>query len=188
MKLYRFDKMPGYTSRDTDRLLLTACKDYLHEIGVSPEKTPKCVLRSALGKPFLPEGLPNVGVTHTDSEVWIAFAPYPFGIDCESRIRPVRHIEALSKRYYTENERALIACQPEVEQKREAFLHLWVKKEAYVKAFGLGLHTMKAFDTEQVKGTYKDLSTEGNILYVYIPTAQEEADNVSAAKTEVTDL
>lgn len=187
MKLYRFDKPPGYTSRDTDRLILVSCKDYLREIGASSEIIPECVLRTALGKPFLPEGLPYVGVTHTDSEVWIAFAPYPFGIDCEKRTRPVRHMEALSRRYYVENERAFIACQPEVEQKREAFLHLWVKKEAYVKAFGLGLHAMRQLDTGKVKGTYKDLSTDSNILYVYIPTVQEAQDNVSATKTEVAD-
>lgn len=85
----------------------------------------------ANGKPECVGG-PAVSVSHSGGIVACAVAEAAVGVDVETR--PPRDAEMLAARYFTAAEAAWIAADPAAR-----FLELWVLKEAYLKAAGLGL-------------------------------------------------
>jgi 4'-phosphopantetheinyl transferase len=86
---------------------------------------------TANGKPAVPGG-PEVSLSHSGDIVVCAVASVAVGIDVE--VAPPRDIEAVAERYFTEAEnRWLEGADP------QRFRMLWVLKEAYLKALGIGL-------------------------------------------------
>ena len=59
------------------------------------------------------------------------------GVDLE-RIKPDFSDDAIPERFFTPREAALLRALP-AQQQADAFFELWVRKEAYVKARGMGL-------------------------------------------------
>lgn len=116
------------------------------------------------GKPELQEP-PNDGptlhfnVAHTANVVVAAFSrTHPVGIDVES-LRRDADTEALAQRVLTEAERQRWRALPAA-HRRDAFIHLWTCKEAFLKATGRGLqralHSIECrFDGDTVE-TLKD--------------------------------
>lgn len=102
--------LAAYTGRDASTFRLVAT-----EAG-----KPECV------------GGPAVSVSHSGDVVVCAVAEAVVGVDVESR--PPRDAAALAERYFTAAEAAWVAAGPAAR-----FLTLWVLKEAYLKATGLGL-------------------------------------------------
>lgn len=97
------------------------------------------ILRGPAGKPqFADPGLPQFNKSHSHGELVIGVAPSdPVGIDLECRRRRVA-VDRLAERFFHRSEwEALRAC-PEAGRK-EAFLWLWVCKEAALKRTGEGL-------------------------------------------------
>lgn len=86
---------------------------------------------TAAGKPECVGG-PHVSVSHSGSLVVCAVADVPVGVDVETR--PPRDVEGVAERYFTAAEARWIAAEP-----AERFPMLWVLKEAYLKALGVGL-------------------------------------------------
>lgn len=86
---------------------------------------------TAAGKPECPGG-PHVSVSHSGSLVVCAVADVPVGVDVETR--PPRDVEAVAERYFTAAEARWVAADPPAR-----FPMLWVLKEAYLKALGVGL-------------------------------------------------
>ena len=86
------------------------------------------------GKPYFEHSPWHFSITHTDRHAFCVLSRCPVGIDAEELDRPVRF--SLAKRILspTELERFAAAADP-----REAFLALWVLKEASAKCSGLGL-------------------------------------------------
>lgn len=181
MTVYRYGKHPLHTSADTDRMILVSLERYLKSRG---EALPPCtVRRTAHGKPFLPNGYPHIGVTHTDDEVFVALNDVPFGIDCEKRGRTARHTDSIVRRFFTDGERKLFE-EAAPDKRDEVFLVLWVKKEALVKAFGRGIGAMPNTDTQSASGHFSDRSDEADILFVYYPTAAELEALCEPSETE----
>jgi len=91
------------------------------------------------GKPHLSGqwfGSVEFNVSHSGGLVVIAVAKDPVGVDVEE-IRPdVAHSE-IAARFFSARERADLASLPAAARTR-AFFDCWVRKEAYVKAKGLG--------------------------------------------------
>lgn len=93
------------------------------------------------GKPVL-QGVHGGGVefnvSHSGDWVLIALsgAP-PVGIDVE-QIRPIRDLDALAARYFAPDEARTIRSLPAAER-TEAFFLCWTRKEAVIKAVGMGL-------------------------------------------------
>jgi 4'-phosphopantetheinyl transferase len=93
------------------------------------------------GKPSLVE--PNVdgfefNVSHSHELALYAFAlGVSIGVDVEV-IRPVNDMEALAKRFFSPLEYEMLQ-RVTPENRLEAFFNCWTRKEAYVKAEGLGL-------------------------------------------------
>ncbi len=92
------------------------------------------------GKPILDEPDPSLhfNVSHSHHLVLIAVTQRAeVGIDVE-RIRPFTNDLALAERYFSPREcRMLRLLSPE--RRNEAFFHAWTRKEACLKALGVGL-------------------------------------------------
>jgi 4'-phosphopantetheinyl transferase len=82
------------------------------------------------------QGRLEFNLAHSDGDAVIAVANgASVGVDIELR-RPVDDVDTLAKVVFSDVERRELerACDPAL-----AFLHGWTRKEAYVKALGLGL-------------------------------------------------
>jgi len=94
----------------------------------------------AKGKPLLAE--PKVekfgfNVSHSGDLALYAFAPgADIGVDVEI-IRPVDEMDAIAKRFFSPLEYDILQRLPQADR-LEAFFCCWTRKEAYIKAEGLG--------------------------------------------------
>lgn len=80
----------------------------------------------------------HFNVSHSGDALALAISrSQPLGIDLEHRRRPRRVLE-LAKRFFAPHEARMLSRLPETER-QIAFLRLWTRKEALVKAEGTGL-------------------------------------------------
>ncbi|MCB1019522.1 MAG: 4'-phosphopantetheinyl transferase superfamily protein [Bryobacterales bacterium] len=89
------------------------------------------------GKPYLPGGELELNLSHSADRALLAFARRPIGVDLE-KLRPVEDALEIATRFFSPPETAELA-QLEAEERSGRFLDLWTKKEAFVKALGVGL-------------------------------------------------
>ena len=93
------------------------------------------------GKPFLtaPETSLRFNLSHSHGRAMFAFARNrEIGIDLEAGARLGDDWPGLARRVFSERERAELAALPD-ETRRDGFLNGWTRKEAYLKATGLGI-------------------------------------------------
>ena len=86
------------------------------------------------GKPYFPDSPWHFSITHTKRHAFCALAKYPIGIDAEELDRVV-HMRLVDK-VLSDIEKLRLEGY---EDKKDAFLRLWVLKEASVKLTGEGL-------------------------------------------------
>lgn len=93
---------------------------------------------SEQGKPVLAGGGLAFNLSHAGNCALLAVtAGTPVGVDVEP-LRPLPEAGEVAARFFAPEERlALAACPPS--ERDAAFLRLWTRKEAYVKALGGGL-------------------------------------------------
>ena len=105
-------------------------------IGITPEMLP--LATAAQGKPFLdlPDGL-QFNVTHARGKALIAVSQVAVGIDLEFA-RSVRNLDRLVENYFAPEEEQKLTSLPD-EQRAQAFLAAWTRKEACLKATGEGI-------------------------------------------------
>ena len=109
-------------------------------IDVSPEQIELSYNR--FGKPELSEGMMNNGLqfnlSHSGGIALFAFClDHRIGIDIETIRSGNTHLK-VPERYFSPREVTALRSLPE-DQQREAFYACWTRKEAYVKARGLGI-------------------------------------------------
>jgi 4'-phosphopantetheinyl transferase len=124
--------------------------------------------RGSQGKPFAP-ALPDLhfNLSHAGADVLLAFASgEPLGVDLERVDRRVA-IDAIAARHFAPAEAAALA-RLAPEQRRTAFLHLWTRKEAVLKAIGAGL----SYGLQRVAF---DLDEYGAVGDLHGPLADEAA-------------
>ena len=98
--------------------------------------------RNAQGKPFLEGGELDFNVSHSRDRLLIAItAGRAVGVDIEFR-RSGLDMKSIAKRWFAPEEREFFQT---LEKPEDGFFEIWAKKEAYVKALGVGI--------------YKDLNT-----------------------------
>jgi 4'-phosphopantetheinyl transferase len=98
--------------------------------------------RNAQGKPFLEGGELEFNVSHSRERLLIAVtAGRAVGVDIEFR-RSGLNMASIAKRWFAPEEQAFFQS---LENPEQGFFDVWAKKEAYVKALGVGI--------------YKDLNT-----------------------------
>lgn len=110
------------------------------------------VSRTDMGKPVVAEGV-HFNVSHSGDLILLALSDQrAVGVDVE-RKREVLRVQAMTKRWLTESERAdLDQLVQRGATPSEAFLSVWSLKEARLKALGVGisgasgapLHTVEA--------------------------------------------
>lgn len=95
-----------------------------------------------LGKPYVSELINgqtlSFNLSHSGGVAVYVFAlNHPVGIDVET-LRPIPDLDQLAANFFTVNEiKSLQAIEPQ--SRIKPFLQYWVRKEAYLKAIGLGL-------------------------------------------------
>ena len=161
MKLYFYDKKCGHKREQTDMMIRESLKEYIS--GHSLPSYDGRILRTELGKPYIDYPL-YIGVTHTDEVVIVGIDDNEFGIDAEKSGRKMPRREAIIKKFFTSDECALVE---NAKDRDEAFLNIWVKKEAYVKFTGIGLSGMKACDVTALSGFEKVENNRDLIIYIY---------------------
>ncbi|MBU2407544.1 MAG: 4'-phosphopantetheinyl transferase superfamily protein, partial [Gammaproteobacteria bacterium] len=125
-----------------DRNRFVAAHAALRETLAAQTGIPAALLDYAIGahgKPELVEPQPiRFNLSHSQSVALIAIEPtLAVGVDVEL-LRPMQDAQALANAYFTQAERqALEAVDPE--NRDRAFLTCWTRKEACLKATGLGL-------------------------------------------------
>jgi len=111
----------------------------------------------AQGKPFLGNQAVRFSVSHSEDRVLFAFCRnYELGIDLEY-IRDLPDAEQLARRFFTPSEYVeFCGTSPAIRSK--AFFCRWTRKEAYIKATGLGLSLpLDSFQVPAVPGQLANL-------------------------------
>ncbi|MEU8893043.1 4'-phosphopantetheinyl transferase superfamily protein [Streptomyces sp. NPDC048442] len=81
----------------------------------------------------------DLSISHSAGLAMLAAAPFPVGIDTEAiRDIPVANI---SGNVLTPRERLSVLAEPEGLARTKAFLRCWTRKEAVLKAVGIGIVT-----------------------------------------------
>lgn len=92
-------------------------------------------------------------ISHSRDLILIAITVEdPIGIDIEYNDKK-RSIESLSETIFSPSEKKFFAALNSQQEKKEVFLRCWTRKEAYLKAMGIGL-------TEDLTGISVDLNKE----------------------------
>lgn len=113
-------------------LLAPLCRTLPHELVFA---------RTPLGKPFLPR-YPQLhfNLSHTEAAFAFAIAPGDaVGVDVEGNRGRVAHKRGVAKRFFHPDEARWLDQFGDEEAYAQAFIRLWTRKEAYLKALGLGL-------------------------------------------------
>ncbi|MBQ0084914.1 MAG: 4'-phosphopantetheinyl transferase superfamily protein [Prevotella sp.] len=85
------------------------------------------------GKPYIIDG-PHFSISHCKEAIAVAVSNTPIGIDIES----MRHIsEGLIKKTMNNDEQKIIERS---DNREEAFIKIWTKKEAVLKMYGTGIN------------------------------------------------
>ena len=108
------------------------------------------------GKPFLPAG-PSFNQSHSEERIMIGVATEGrLGVDIEE-IREVRYMMAIADKNFGADEAARMHAAPHRER-QELFFRLWTRKEAFLKAVGVGLtHPLRTFSVDPSPGAVRGL-------------------------------
>jgi 4'-phosphopantetheinyl transferase len=107
--------------------------------------------KPGLAEPFSTSGL-EFNLAHSHEMAVYAFAlERQVGIDVEYA-RPLSDLESLARHSFSPRETAVLLALPPA-QHLEGFYNCWTRKEAYIKAIGLGLsQALDQFDVSLVPG------------------------------------
>jgi 4'-phosphopantetheinyl transferase len=114
------------------------------------------------GKPRLArdfqQSLLHFNVAHSGSIVLVALAyRYDLGVDIE-RIRTDFDVDEIAQQFLSARERSSLIADVPANGKHEAFFACWTRKEAYLKARGVGLGMpLDAFDVAFLPGQKPEL-------------------------------
>lgn len=90
------------------------------------------------GKLFLPQTGLEFNLSHSKDFALFAFAwKRPLGVDIEF-MRPALYAEDVARKFFAAKEIASLFALPE-EQRKVAFFQCWSRKEAFIKALGVGI-------------------------------------------------
>ena len=99
------------------------------------------------GKPSLPGG-PSFNQSHSEERIMIGVAAEGrLGVDIEE-VREVKYMLGIADKNFGGDEAALLHAAPHHER-RELFFRFWTRKEAFLKAVGVGLtHPLRTFSVD----------------------------------------
>ncbi|MQX38405.1 4'-phosphopantetheinyl transferase family protein [Roseospira navarrensis] len=91
------------------------------------------------------ETRPRFSLSHTHglAACMVSLGPWPdgaeLGVDAEWRHRPALSAGRLARRFFHPDEFAAVSARPQGPARHDLFLTLWTRKEAVLKALGLGI-------------------------------------------------
>ena len=95
------------------------------------------IKKSAYGKPYLAESDLEFNLSHSGDYALLAITRgQAVGVDIEHMCRKTKDFLAIAKRFFTAEECSAIQF---ADDPHAAFFRCWVRKEAFIKATGLGL-------------------------------------------------
>lgn len=146
----------------TDAHIAAALKAYADVRGLS---CGNCIVhRTARGKPYVDCADVHIGVSHTQTHVFVAVGNRPFGIDAEPIGRTSPRQRDICRRFFSQEEQRLLADTADF---AADFLWLWVKKEAFLKYRGTGLGELQQADTTRLPGRFYTFCAAGHQIAVY---------------------
>jgi 4'-phosphopantetheinyl transferase len=89
------------------------------------------------GKPYVAGIGPFFNLSHSGKLALIGVAASEVGVDLE-KVRHLESLDAIAQRHFSPSEFAALAALPGA-ARQLAFYRCWTRKEAYIKALGLGL-------------------------------------------------
>jgi 4'-phosphopantetheinyl transferase len=112
----------------------------------------------ANGKPYLAGHTAlHFNVSHSHDMALIAVAAFPIGIDIEFQNETVDHLD-VAESVFSASERDILR-ENFGDARRDTFFTLWARKEAYLKATGIGFSArLDQISTIQPTGIVEDLS------------------------------
>jgi 4'-phosphopantetheinyl transferase len=129
-----------YFSKDRRRYSVCRCllrKLLGAQLGIPPVAVP--LRQGPYGKPYLIGEELQFNVSHTSGVALIALAwGRALGVDVEL-IRPLPDALEIARSFFSPTELSVLTALP-MEQQLKGFFALWCRKEAYIKARGLGLY------------------------------------------------
>lgn len=140
------------------------------------------IMRDEFQKPYLPDKKVAFNLSHSGEYLYIGISHKgELGVDIESKKAFEKRSKTLLEDIYSDEERAIYSTLQEKEQE-EFFRRIWVRKEAVVKALGMGitvnLSDITVMTSESGKktaisvfGKQIELYSEWNKKY-YLSTAQ----------------
>ena len=134
----------GRFHRARDRSRFLAGRGTLREIlGVLLNVKPASLVfaygkfgKPEIAAPVVAQAL-HFNLAHSDSIAVYATARHELGVDLE-HLRAFEELEQIASRCFSSREERCLLTLP-AEQRMEAFFNCWTRKEAYLKAIGLGL-------------------------------------------------
>ena len=84
------------------------------------------------GKPYFPDGQWHFSISHTKNFAFCALSRHNIGLDAEEKGRAVS--PAMLEKFTSDGEKSRLGDDPQ-----DAFLRLWVQKEALTKLTGRGM-------------------------------------------------
>ena len=132
-----YEALDGRSGHEVGRLLLA--KLYEQATG---EKLPPIAV-TPRGKPYFPDGAWHFSISHTEHFAFCTLSRHNIGLDAEEKGRKVT--PAMMEKFASETEKSRLGDDPE-----DAFLRLWVLKEALAKLTGRGMgNWLKDTDFDQ---------------------------------------
>lgn len=108
------------------------------------------------GKPYLPAG-PSFNQSHSEDRLMIGVAASGrLGVDIEE-LRQVRLMLGIADKNFAPDEAARMHAAP-ANERRRLFFRIWTRKEAFLKALGVGLtHPLRSFSVDPTPGAARGL-------------------------------
>ena len=147
---------------DADKLRSAIWEYYVRQhYNISQESSLPQILRDKYGKPYIIGSKDYFNVSHSGKYVAIAYSNYPIGIDIERQRKWIT--KSIAKEICSKSELFDLKNTPNFS---EHFIKLWVLKESYLKATGLGFLSDEPIPSFHVIGTevYSNVNKASFIL------------------------
>ena len=131
------------------------------------------------GKPYI-DGGAHFSLSHSGKYAVCAVSDCEIGVDIEY---PRENTARLAKRFFTASENARLAASdaPDVE-----FCRIWVVKESYIKATGMGFKTpLPSFEAARRIGEYSTLQLEHDGYHIAVCAKCESIGDIKVYDEEI---
>ncbi len=130
-------------------------------------------------KPYI-DGGPHFSLSHSGRYTVCAVADCEVGVDIE---HPRENTARLAKRFFTESENERLAASDAPD---EEFCRIWVVKESYIKATGMGFKTpLNSFEAQGRIGEYSTALFEHDGYHIAVCAKCESIGDIMVYDEEI---